>query len=320
MNKILFTGLIILFLVSVINPSVAIDNVKKSSFPISKGNTLYVGGSGPNNYTKIQDAIDNSSDEDSVFVYDDSSPYYGKIRVHKSINLMGENKNTTVISAINSHSCLVSINANFVNISGFTIKNGQEGIIGIRLKNCTIYDNNIINNHMGIHLFGSNNFTFIYNNISNNKYGGFYLEACYNLSIRENIIDYNRVYGILLFGSINSTIIKNSFLGNGEGLEFLSTNNIVVHFNNIKNNDIGFFMGYSDKTLIKQNNFIKNEIHFLFCFSFRIRFVSNYWDDWIGVKIKLPLFNRFPKIIWYQGSFRPKIDWIPSKEPYDIKV
>jgi len=31
--------------------------------------TLYVGGSGPGNYTKIQDAIDDASYGDTVFVY-----------------------------------------------------------------------------------------------------------------------------------------------------------------------------------------------------------------------------------------------------------
>ena len=37
--------------------------------PISNDNTLYVGGSGEGNYTKIQDAIDDASDGDIVFVY-----------------------------------------------------------------------------------------------------------------------------------------------------------------------------------------------------------------------------------------------------------
>jgi hypothetical protein len=41
----------------------------------SKGNWLYVGGSGPGNYTKIQDAIDNASNGDTVFVF--NGTYYG---------------------------------------------------------------------------------------------------------------------------------------------------------------------------------------------------------------------------------------------------
>ena len=40
---------------------------------------LYVGGNGPNNYTTIQQAITNATNGDTVFVYDDSSPYFEHI-------------------------------------------------------------------------------------------------------------------------------------------------------------------------------------------------------------------------------------------------
>ena len=62
------------------------------------GSILYVGGSGPNNYTNIQDAINDASDGDTIFVYDDSSPYDESIIIDKSIQLIGENKYSTVIS------------------------------------------------------------------------------------------------------------------------------------------------------------------------------------------------------------------------------
>jgi hypothetical protein len=45
---------------------------------------LYVGGTGEGNYSRIQDAIDDAVDGDTVFVYDDSSPYYEHIRINKS--------------------------------------------------------------------------------------------------------------------------------------------------------------------------------------------------------------------------------------------
>jgi len=62
------------------------------------GNTLYVGGSGPNNYTTIQSAINDSTDGYTVFVYDDSSPYYENIIINNSIQLLGESKDTTVVN------------------------------------------------------------------------------------------------------------------------------------------------------------------------------------------------------------------------------
>ena len=47
----------------------------------SRGDTLYVGGSGPGNYTRIQDAIDNATDDDTVFVY--SGCYTENININK---------------------------------------------------------------------------------------------------------------------------------------------------------------------------------------------------------------------------------------------
>ena len=47
------------------------DNLENRGF---YGNILYVGGSGPGNYTKIQDALDNATEGDTVYVY--SNTYY----------------------------------------------------------------------------------------------------------------------------------------------------------------------------------------------------------------------------------------------------
>ena len=48
--------------------------VEKSSTVSFDGNTLYVGGSGPNNYTTIKSAINDAVDGDTVFVY--NGTYY----------------------------------------------------------------------------------------------------------------------------------------------------------------------------------------------------------------------------------------------------
>ena len=75
MIKTLIIGVISLFIRMVINSSFAFNN------PVSIGNTLYVGGSGEGNYTKIQDAINNASDGDTVFVY--NGTYY-EMHIHIS--------------------------------------------------------------------------------------------------------------------------------------------------------------------------------------------------------------------------------------------
>lgn len=63
------TVAIMLLLVSVsVIPSTGLA-IEKPSYPLGRGDILYVGGSGPGNYSKIQDAIDDASKGDTVFVY-----------------------------------------------------------------------------------------------------------------------------------------------------------------------------------------------------------------------------------------------------------
>ena len=132
MNRLLIIGVLFLFISSSIFSISGVDT-EQSIQSLSSGKTLYVGGSGPGNYTKIQDAIDEASDGDTVFVYDDSSPYYEKLVVDKSINLIGEDKYTTIIDGRNS-GVVVQITADRVNISEFEIQNGYNAI---EIKECT---------------------------------------------------------------------------------------------------------------------------------------------------------------------------------------
>jgi pectin methylesterase-like acyl-CoA thioesterase len=119
---------------------------------------LYVGGSGPGNYTTIQDAVDNASEGDTVFVYDELAPYYENIVINTSIHLLGENRNTTSIEGGNH---AIFIKADEVTVSGFRISNVGDfwnccGFYVISNSN-TIVNNNIINNQRmnGIFLDGA---------------------------------------------------------------------------------------------------------------------------------------------------------------------
>jgi len=86
LNKKLVIGILVLFAgISIIPSSATNFEVNKPS-PMCLGcNTLYVGGTGSGNYSKIQDAIDNASYCDTVFVLDDSSPYYENIVIDNAL-------------------------------------------------------------------------------------------------------------------------------------------------------------------------------------------------------------------------------------------
>ena len=269
-------GITILFLGTSINQSIAMDIIKKSSIPLSDGNTLYVGGTGEGNYTRIQDAIDNASNGDTVFVFDDSSPYKEHILVDVSINLIGEERDTTIIVGSEDIETIL-INADCVRIKGFTISGGRCGIY-IDSNNNTITGNNISNNYNGI--------------------GAFWYTLTRNNTITGNFIS-NMHCGLCIYGIINYTINSNTICSN---------------------NYSGIDIWHGWNISIQKNNFIKNKRHVKIWGGYDKNILDlNYWDNWIGVRIKLPIFQKFPKIIYGLNPFF-NIDWHPAEEPYDIEV
>lgn len=87
--------------------------------------TYYVGGTGAGNYTSIQDAIDNASDGDTVFVY--AGMYNETVTINKTITLEGESKENTIING-RTNGDVVSITADWVNVTQFSIENGSYGV------------------------------------------------------------------------------------------------------------------------------------------------------------------------------------------------
>ncbi len=161
---------ILILLISFGNPNLGLD----------EENILYVGGHGEGNYSKIQDAINAAKDGDIIFVYDDSSPYYENLIINKSISLIGENKETTIIDG-NKEGDVVKILSDEVKISGFTIRNSKEeyesaGIVIYNADNIIIEDNIITGNgDQGIRIYSSDKNVIKRNIISNNVFYGIWL-------------------------------------------------------------------------------------------------------------------------------------------------
>jgi parallel beta-helix repeat protein len=190
-------------------------DVKTMSSVVFDGNTLYVGGSGPNNYTSIQDAIDDAVDGDTVFVYDDSSPYReGPWIREKSINLIGEDKNTTILtSALHISSC------DYVTISGFTLCNNyitplaSHGIDVLSADYLKILNTIIIGRGYGIHIAYSDYCTIEKNEIRDGTYGISLYHVFFSTFANNELKD-NR-YGIELNNARSNNISNNALINNG---------------------------------------------------------------------------------------------------------
>ena len=226
-----------MFICTGITPSIAVDTVKKPSMFISNGNTLYVGGSGPNNYTKIQDAVDNASDGDTVFIYDDSSPYYEGIVIKKSISLVGENKDTTSIIGKDPYALItILVESENVNITNLTIKHIGEGWdIGacielesqdLTISNCILYGSGVCidddEGGLGHNVIANNTFRagvvgiFIeseYNTFENNEFFDCGLSGI-DIRSSNNSVSFNKFSDSDLWIGVASIAHNNNILGN----------------------------------------------------------------------------------------------------------
>ncbi len=315
-------GILFLFLGTNIIPSTAHNVAEQSTLPTVTGNTFYVGGNGPGNYSKIQDGVNNASDGDTVFVY--RGTYYENIDIDKIINLIGEDKNITIIDGGGKHDVICIHNDNDgVTLSGFTIQNSgnytdgnyEDCGVDVLSNNNTIQDNIISHNQLhGIRIGLAKGNTIIKNIIMSNPNEGLLIDYSDNNKIVNNIISNNSFFGINILEGKENNISNNIVSYNYLGISFtsLSSGDLynIVSNNNIINNSVGLDIENA-KTFIYKNNFIDNiaNAQVLLC---RNSWDGNYWDDWIG--LKSPVYRFIPKHI----SFGLNFDRHPALQPYEI--
>lgn len=244
---------------------------------------MYVGGSGSGNYTTIQAAINDANNGDTVFVF--NGTYYGHVNINKSIQLLGQNKNTTIISGYIAYT--VSIASDGVFMSQFTIQNGKDKGEGVRIDSAHNSVVNVIINTPAdeIRISGDNNTLssstiwcdriflsgssciFSGNCIINNYYGIYFLDSW------DNIISQNHFFNSGLFFSDNivgNNIVLNNTV-NGKPLVYISgesnrvleneagqillvnCTNITVHNKEMTNTTVGIQLVGCTNCCVKKN-------------------------------------------------------------------
>jgi parallel beta-helix repeat protein len=232
----------------------------------AKEEILYVGGAGPGNYSDIQEAIDNAENGDTIFVY--IGDYPANIVIDKSITLIGENREETIIQ---DGSDGIFVFADMVTITNFTISHcggfwDKAGIL-VRSDDNRIYNNNIVDNGVlnGIYLELAS-FNNVYNNlIENCMYNGLKISYSNYNNISGNFISKNNGMGIILHDSSNNNIFDNTVTKSYWG-------GINIYEN-------------SNENLLYNNNLIENDIQngYDICSnSWDNLKKGNYWDDYKG--------------------------------------
>ena len=244
----------------------------------TQGNTLYVGGSGPNNYTSIQNAVNDAVDGDTVFVYDDSSPYNEHVLVNKSIILIGEDKNTTLIEG---NEGILKLRADNITISGFTIKRESHGGIGIDIGGVghIVIIQNIITNYDSIYGNSAHDIS-ITENIFNADYArtGIWLDNCNSVIVSNNFINSYHIVGLNLECCKDIQIFNNEIRSNWCGIYEDGTSHDTQIFNNyLANNNYGINIYISNLKLY--NNTIEKNNYGLVCGGWESLIYSNELKD-----------------------------------------
>jgi len=190
----------------------------------------------PDNYTTIQGAINNASSGDTVFVR--KGTYYEHVVINKTITLVGEDSNSTVIDGYETDN-VIHIRANNVTVKSFTVrKSGMySGIFVDHSMDNVIINNRLIYNSEGITVVYSSRNVVCGNTISSN-YDGIDLYYSSNNVVSGNAILHSNFAGMTLYYSSSNVVCGNTILSNYHGiyLAFLSSNNTIYH-NNFNNTD-----------------------------------------------------------------------------------
>ena len=164
----------------------------------------------PNQYETIQDAIENAKPNDRILVrsgvYKSSPRFlpYPLIIDKENLTICGQDKNSTIITGQGGDTPIY-IRADFVNLTGFTIKgNGlNDSLLQVYSDNCIISDN----------IFITNDF---YDGIE---------------------------YGIVFYQADNNSFFDNNITGADRGLEMRGSNHNMVYKNIFSGNDVGVSIG-----------------------------------------------------------------------------
>lgn len=301
--------------------------VSSTFFPTvdTGGVTFYVGGNGLGNYTSIQQAIDNASDGDTIYVY--NGTYTEIISIEKSITLTGEHKNGTVIDG-KGNGTVVTIDSDRVSIGNITVTGGgadfYDAGVCITSDYVSLKDSIILyNDGDGITLTSASYCTLSHNIIMGARFNGIYImEDSHFNNISYNDIQ-SGINGILVSRSNQQTISYNKVVNCAKGIYLEESVGNTILNNHLTDNEEGLFCFYSVRNTIKHNNFISNTVNARFVKFLHIGFIApnkwdqNYWDDWAQIGVKVIFGGMYVRTFSIIGIFIPwiEVDWHPTHEP-----
>ncbi len=240
-----------LLLIIILGIELVLDiNIQAEKIVLKNNNrqTLIVDKNGDGDYKTIEEAITNAQPYNTVYIK--KGEYNEIIEIKKQISLIGEDKNSTLISTISEkNKYAIHLGAPEIKIQSLSIKNGAPGLYsnGIsitspktEIRDCYIYDTPV-----GIAIWTSNNI----------------IENCIFMGCKDE--------GIALIGSSysdcnNNKIINCVFTENCDGIELqYSSNNKITNckFYNNRHAGIDAITSSNNKNIISNCKIYNNDVY-----------------------------------------------------------
>jgi parallel beta-helix repeat protein len=241
------------------------------------------------NYASIQEAIDNATDGDTLYI---GQGFYSEhLSVNKSLAIVGENRDTTTVDG-SGNGTVLYVNADNFSISGFKIQYSGcacKGYCGINIEshhqNINIADNTFVSDGFGIQIDKAQNVIITNNNITHNTDACIFVHDSTRLSVIENNITDN-LDGIDITNTSQTIFLNNNITNSVNAIALTDSDNNTIIGNIISSNAIyGLYIMRSNDNVVYHNTFKANGYQVAIHNSTNIwdnGVEGNYWSNYTG--------------------------------------
>ncbi len=225
----------------------------------------------PQDHPTIQQAIDAASAGDTINVSrrsgESQSVYYERLVIDKQLTLVGESRETIIIDGAGTGT-VIRIQADAVEIRGFTVRNGGQKYSGIRTNSysyVTVANNTIKTNKNGVVFINSHYNTVVQNLMFNNSASGMSLSQSLGNTISDNSVSQGAVsqgaYGIKLSSTNATFVVNNTVADSSYGIYLEHSSNDTVDKNTLIGNSVDGVFPYVCQDIVVSNNVVSESAY-----------------------------------------------------------